>query len=121
MAPSARVRDELRRRGVDRAIGVVPTGVDRARIRPGGRAETGGRGLVLGEAAAFGLPAVAGSPRGCDEVIRDGETGLLTKSEVPALAEAAIGLRLGGERRRGMAVRARQIAEAEFDVALQID
>jgi glycosyltransferase involved in cell wall biosynthesis len=64
---------------------------------------------------------VAVSAPGCDEVIRDGETGLLTKSEMPALAEAAIGLLLDAERRRGMAVRARQIAEQEFDVDRQIE
>ena len=217
IAPSALIRDELRRRGVDRAIGVVPTGVDLTRFRPGDRAaarrplgldpndpvvlyvgrldreksvdrvllaferiagtiptarlllvgqgtqaerlralaaalnaagrirflgvrphatlaacyqaadvflfasETETQGLVLAEAAACGLPAVAVSAPGCDEVIRDGETGLLTKGEVETLAEAAIGLLLDAERRRGMALRARQIAEQEFDVALQID
>ncbi|HEV8616275.1 MAG TPA: glycosyltransferase [Methylomirabilota bacterium] len=217
IAPSALVHDELRRRGVDRAIGVVPTGVDLEHFRPGDRAaarralgvdaldplvlyvgrldreksvdrvllaferiagtipaarlllvgqgtqaerlralaaalncaprirflgvrphatlavcyqaadvflfasETETQGLVLAEAAACGLPAVAVSAPGCDEVIRDGETGLLTKSEMPALAEAAIGLLLDAERRRGMAVRARQIAEQEFDVDRQIE
>jgi len=83
--------------------------------------ETETQGLVLAEAAASGLPSVAVSAPGCDEVVRDGETGLLTKNEPAALAEAAIGLLLDEARRRGMAERARRVAEQEFDVRLQID
>jgi glycosyltransferase involved in cell wall biosynthesis len=83
--------------------------------------ETETQGLVLAEAAACGLPAVAVDASGCDEVVRDGETGLLTKRDPTALAEAAIGLLLDGQRRAGMAVRARDVAEREFDVRLQID
>lgn len=83
--------------------------------------ETETQGLVLAEAAACGLPAVAVAAPGCDEVVRDGETGLLTKPEPAALADAAIGLLLDGERRRAMALRARQVAERHFDVRLQID
>jgi glycosyltransferase involved in cell wall biosynthesis len=83
--------------------------------------ETETQGLVLAEAAASGLPSVAVSAPGCDEVVRDGDTGLLTKAEPAALAEAAIGLLLDPERRRGMGERARLVAEREFDVRLQID
>ena len=83
--------------------------------------ETETQGLVLAEAAACGLPAVAVSAPGCDEVVRDGETGLLTKREPLALAEGAIGLLLDGERRGHMAERARAVAETEFDVRRQID
>ncbi len=54
-------------------------------------------------------------------MVRDGETGLLTKAEPPALAEAAISLLLDGQRRRRMGRRAREIAERDFDVRLQID
>jgi glycosyltransferase involved in cell wall biosynthesis len=82
--------------------------------------ETETQGLVLAEAAACGLPAVAVSAPGCDEVVRDGETGILTKSDPAALAEAAIGLLLDGDRRRAMGARARHIAEQAFDVTLQI-
>jgi glycosyltransferase involved in cell wall biosynthesis len=82
--------------------------------------ETETQGLVLAEAAACGLPAVAVIAPGCDEVVRDGETGILTKSDPAALAEAAIGLLLDAERRRAMADRARQVAEATFGVDLQI-
>jgi glycosyltransferase involved in cell wall biosynthesis len=83
--------------------------------------ETETQGLVLAEAAASGLPAVAVSAPGADEVVRDGDTGLLTKSDPAALAEAAVGLLLDGARRRGMAERARGVAEREFDVGRQID
>jgi 1,2-diacylglycerol 3-alpha-glucosyltransferase len=83
--------------------------------------ETETQGLVLAEAAACGLPAVAVDASGCDEVVRDGETGLLTKSDPTALAEAAIGLLLDGERRAAMGARARDVAVSDFDVRLQID
>ncbi len=83
--------------------------------------ETETQGLVLAEAAACGLPAVTVSGPGCDEVVRDGETGVLTKPDGASLAEAAIGLLLDDERRARMAARARAVAEREFDVRLQID
>lgn len=82
--------------------------------------ETETQGLVLAEAAACGLPAVAVAAPGCDEVVRDGETGLLTKSDVVALADAAIGLILDEPRRRRMAAAARIMAEREFDVRRQV-
>ncbi len=83
--------------------------------------ETETQGLVLAEAAACGLPSVAVQAPGCDEVVRDGETGLLTKAEPAALADAAIGLLLDGERRVVMGLRAREVAERDFDVRRQID
>jgi glycosyltransferase involved in cell wall biosynthesis len=83
--------------------------------------ETETQGLVLAEAAACGVPAVSVSGPGCDEVVRDGETGVLTKPDGASLAEAAIGLLLDAERRARMAARARAVAEREFDVRLQID
>jgi len=82
--------------------------------------ETETQGLVLAEAAACGLPAVAVIAPGCDEVVRDGETGILTKGDPAALAEAAIGLLLDGDRRAAMGARARQVAEHAFGVTLQI-
>jgi glycosyltransferase involved in cell wall biosynthesis len=217
LAPSAILRDELRARGVRTPIAVVPTGVDVARFRPGGRegarraleiaaeerivlyvgrldreksvdriltafervagtvpgtrlllvghgtqteqlrrqaqasaagarvrfdgvqphaglpryyraadvfvfaSETETQGLVLAEAAACGLPAVAVSAPGCDEVVRDGETGLLTKVDAAALADAVIGLLLDADRRAAMAARAREVAAQAFDVRLQIE
>ena len=82
--------------------------------------ETETQGLVLAEAAACGLPAVAVIAPGCDEVVRDGETGILTKADPAALAEAAIGLLLDAERRAAMGIRARQVAAEGFDVVSQI-
>ena len=75
---------------------------------------------MLAEAAACGLPAVAVIAPGCDEVVHDGATGILTKSDPAALAEAAIGLLLDVERRAAMSVRARQVAVEQFDVTQQI-
>jgi glycosyltransferase involved in cell wall biosynthesis len=83
--------------------------------------ETETQGLVLAEAAACGLPAVAVSAPGCDEAVRDGETGVLTKADPAALAEAATGVLVDHERRRAMAVRAYQLARARFGVDRQID
>jgi glycosyltransferase involved in cell wall biosynthesis len=83
--------------------------------------ETETQGLVLAEAAACGLPAVAVDAPGCDEVVRDGETGILTKSDPTALAESAIGLLLDADRRQRMAKAARALAQREFDVRLQIE
>ena len=69
-------------------------------------------GFLL-HAASLGAP-------GCDEVVRDGESGILTKGDPASLAEAAIGLLLDDQRRTAMAARARQIAEREFGVERQL-
>src|SRR5262249_7548411 len=82
--------------------------------------ETETQGLVLAEAAACGLPAVAGAAPGCGEGGRDGETGILTKADPAALGQAGLGLLLDAERRAAMGARARQVAERAFDVARQI-
>ena len=63
--------------------------------------ETETQGLVLAEAAACGLPAVTVTAPGCDEVVRDGESGILTKGDPASLAEAAIGLLLDDRAPRG--------------------
>jgi glycosyltransferase involved in cell wall biosynthesis len=83
--------------------------------------ETETQGLVLAEAAACGLPAVAVDAPGCEEVIHDGDTGVLTKGHPAALADAAIGLLIDQPRRATMAARARLLAERQFGVSLQID
>ena len=83
--------------------------------------ETETQGLVLAEAAACGLPAVAVSAPGCDEAVVDGATGILTKADPAALAEAATGVLLDLARRRAMAACARQLAEARFGLDRQID
>jgi glycosyltransferase involved in cell wall biosynthesis len=82
--------------------------------------ETETQGLVLAEAHACGLPAVAVRASGVDEVIRDGETGLLTKGDAADLADAAIGLLLDPSRRESMARSARVCAETEFSAVRQV-
>jgi len=83
--------------------------------------ETETQGLVLAEAHACGLPAVAVRASGVDEVVRDGETGLLTKAAPREFADAAIGLLLDGERRMAMGRAARAVAEREFSAARQVE
>ncbi len=83
--------------------------------------ETETQGLVLAEAHASGLPAVAVRASGVDEVVRDGETGLLTKPEPGELADAAIGLLLDRERREAMGRTARAAAARDFSAAQQVE
>jgi len=83
--------------------------------------ETETQGLVLAEAHACGLPAVAVRASGVDEVVRDGETGLLTKSDAQELADAAIGLLLDPDRRLGMGRAARDLAERDFSAMGQVE
>jgi glycosyltransferase involved in cell wall biosynthesis len=82
--------------------------------------ETETQGLVLAEAHACGLPAVAVRGSGVDEVVTDGETGFLTKSDTGEMADAAIGLLLDAERRVAMGQAARRLAEARFSTERQI-
>jgi glycosyltransferase involved in cell wall biosynthesis len=83
--------------------------------------ETETQGLVLAEAAACGVPAVAVAAPGSEEVVRDGESGVLTKGDPAEIADAAIGLLLDPVRRSTMAAHARALAEREFGVGGQID
>ena len=83
--------------------------------------ETETQGLVLAEAHACGLPAVAVRASGVEEVVSDGETGVLTKPDAGALADAAIALLLDGDRRRAMAVAARRVAERDFSATGRVE
>ena len=74
------------------------------------RTET--QGLVLAEALAAGLPAVAVDGPGVRESVRDGIDGVVVTAEPDStvaerLATAAMALLADGERRTGMAARAR--------------
>ena len=82
--------------------------------------ETETQGLVLAEAAAAGLPAVAVTASGVDEAIVNGETGILTKPDPRELADAAIALLLDPDRRRTMGASARKLAEREFCATRQV-
>jgi 1,2-diacylglycerol 3-alpha-glucosyltransferase len=83
--------------------------------------ETETQGLVLAEAHACGLSAVAVRASGVDEVVRDGETGLLTKAASREFADAAIGLLIDRERRVAMGRAARAVAERDFSAARQVE
>ena len=83
--------------------------------------ETETQGLVLAEAHACGLPAVAVRASGVDEVVRDGETGILTKRDARDLAEAAIGRLRAAPRRLAMGRTARELAERDFSAAHQVE
>jgi lipopolysaccharide/colanic/teichoic acid biosynthesis glycosyltransferase/glycosyltransferase involved in cell wall biosynthesis len=71
------------------------------------------------EAAAMGIPCVATAIRGCREVVRDGETGLLVPvNDAPALADGIARI-LGDEATAArMGGRARQVACEQFDERL---
>ncbi len=83
--------------------------------------ETETQGLVLAEAHACALPAVAVRGSGVDEVVTDGETGLLTKGETGEMADAAIVLLLDAERRAAMGQAARRLASERFSARQQIE
>lgn len=73
------------------------------------------------EAAALGKPVVASRFPGIDEVVQDGETGLLTApGEASALAEGIRRLLLDPEMRRTMGENGRQRAERLFDQRRQV-
>ena len=72
--------------------------------------------LVLLEAAATGLPAVAFDVGGTREAVRDGETGLLVPPKDDAALAAAIGaLAADPARRASMGDAARALALRDFD------
>lgn len=81
--------------------------------------ETETQGLALAEAQACGLPAVAVTAAGLDEVVEDGKSGLLVKSEARAFAEAVVGLLMDPPRRDAMGVHAREVAVRRFDAEIQ--
>jgi glycosyltransferase involved in cell wall biosynthesis len=74
------------------------------------------------EAAATGLPIITTDVRGCRQVVRDGETGLLVPVRDPDLLRAAvISLANDADRRATMGQAARALAEKEFDQRRQVD
>ena len=72
--------------------------------------------LVLLEAAATGLPAVAFDVGGTRDAVRHGETGLLVPAKDDAALADAIGALAGdASRRASMGGAARELAESAFD------
>ena len=79
--------------------------------------EQEGFGIVFLEAAAAGVPQVAGASGGADEAVADGETGLVVRrpTDVGTVARA-IGRLLGDQTLRDyMGTASRRRAEASFD------
>lgn len=81
-----------------------------------GGLEQEGFGIVFVEAAAAGVPAVAGDSGGSAEAVADGETGLVVRrpGDPGAVADALADLLDDEPRRLEMGRRARARAEAEF-------
>jgi 1,2-diacylglycerol 3-alpha-glucosyltransferase len=82
--------------------------------------ETETQGLVLAEAHACGLAAVAVRASGVEEVVVDGQTGLLAKPDARDLADAAVGLLVDPARRAAMGAAGRAVAERAFSAAGQV-
>jgi glycosyltransferase involved in cell wall biosynthesis len=77
------------------------------------RAEPFGRTVI--EAFATGAPVVATAVGGLQEIVSDGETGLLVRyGEKEELREAVARLLRSPDLRKGMAERARQVGEKKF-------
>ena len=78
--------------------------------------EQEGFGIVFLEAAACGIPQIAGRSGGAAEAVADGETGLVVDdpSSVAELAAALRALLVDPERRRAMGDAARRRAEEQF-------
>jgi len=76
-------------------------------------------GIGFLEAQAAGLPVVAGRERGVPEIVRDGETGILTPPGEPAaFATAVRDLLREVARRHAMGRRAREIVFATHDITV---
>jgi glycosyltransferase involved in cell wall biosynthesis len=74
------------------------------------------------EAMACGLPVVATRSGGPEEIIRDGDDGLLVPpSSAEALAEAVLHLLSNPERRREMAARATDMVARRFALQTMLD
>ena len=74
-------------------------------------------GMALLEAQSAGLPVIAGRSGGVADIVRDGETGLLTEpGDIAALAGAARTLLLDARLRRRMSDAALRKTQAEHDL-----
>lgn len=84
--------------------------------------EQEGFGIVFLEAAAAGVPQVAGRSGGAHEAVSDGETGIVLDPATPDAAAAAIDTLLDdGERHARMGAAARQRAVTAFSYDLLAD
>jgi glycosyltransferase involved in cell wall biosynthesis len=78
--------------------------------------------LTAPESLACGTPCVSFDRGGVTDVVRDGETGLHARfGDAGALGRAIERLLGDGELRERLAARGREVAEAEFPIALQVE
>ena len=81
-----------------------------------GGLEQEGFGIVFLEAAAAGVPQVAGDSGGAAEAVADGETGLVVDpTDVGAVAEALLRMLTDDDLRSRMAAAGRNRVRSEFD------
>ncbi|MEU8706762.1 glycosyltransferase family 4 protein [Streptomyces sp. NPDC048565] len=77
--------------------------------------EVEGLGIVFLEAAAAGLPVVAGDSGGAPDAVRDGETGRVVDGrDVPAIASLLVGLLRDGASAAAMGERGREWVRARW-------
>ena len=75
-------------------------------------------GMALLEAQSAGLPVVAGDYGGVPDIIRDGETGVLTApGDIQGFRRVIADLMADPDRLVGMAAAARRVTAAEHDIA----
>ncbi|MBI3395808.1 MAG: glycosyltransferase family 4 protein [Spirochaetia bacterium] len=89
-------------------------------VQPGMEREDDARtlGTALMEAAYHGIPVVAGSMDGVEEIVRHGFSGILvTPGSAEALGTAIISLINSSDLREEMGRKARDMAKKEFDMA----
>lgn len=88
-------------------------------VAPNGLME--GIPVVLMEALALGLPAIATSLSGIPELVRDGETGRLVAPDGPgALCEAMVEFARDPASAGARAVNARRLVEQDYDLAQNV-
>ncbi len=74
------------------------------------------------EAMAVGLPAAVSRIGGNDDLVRDGESGLLVKAtDVPGWSNAIVRLLTNGQWARQMGQSARQLVERQFSIRTVVD
>lgn len=97
-------------------LGAADLFVMACRNRWGGL-EQEGFGIVFAEAAAAGVPQVAGDSGGSAEAVADGETGVVVRHprDAGAVAEAMRRLLADGDLRQAMGAESRRRAVASFD------
>lgn len=84
--------------------------------------ETEGCPTVLFEAMYFRKPVIAPAVGGIPEIIKDGETGILTATRNPLeMSRAVLGLARDGEKRRKMGESARNLFERRFTQRHMLD